>query len=140
MNLPDSPKTSGPTIDRRAMLQRAVLAAPTLLAPTLIPASAIATVQETPSVDSDHSLAGRLYKTLKIGMIRIEGGLAEKFKAAKSAGFQGVELSAPGVNVAETRDAIAQSGLPVDGVVCAGHWQIRHTSADAAERRGRWTA
>jgi hexulose-6-phosphate isomerase len=81
-----------------------------------------------------HALAGRLYKTLKIGMIKVEGGLTAKFRAAKEAGFDGVELSAPGYDIAEVRQAIADSGLPVDGNVCASHWKIRHTSADDATR------
>ena len=81
-----------------------------------------------------HALAGRIYKTLKHGMISGPGSLVEKFKIAKEAGFAGVETSAPGMNVAEVRQAIAESGLPVDGTVCAGHWQIRHTSPDAATR------
>lgn len=80
------------------------------------------------------ALAGRLYKTLKIGMIKVEGGLLEKFQAAKDAGFQGVELNAPGYDIAETRAAIAATGLPVDGTVCSSHWKIRHTSPDAATR------
>lgn len=81
-----------------------------------------------------HAMAGRLYKTLKIGMIKVEGGLTAKFRAAKEAGFDGVELSAPGYDIAEVRQAIADSGLPVDGNVCASHWKIRHTSADDATR------
>lgn len=81
-----------------------------------------------------HALAGRLYKTLKIGMIKVDGSLTDKFRAAKQAGFQGVELSAPGYDIAEVRQAIDDSGLPVDGNVCASHWKIRHTSADAATR------
>lgn len=81
-----------------------------------------------------HALAGRLYKTLKIGMIKVDGGLTAKFRAAKEAGFDGVELSAPGYDIAEVKQAIAESGLPVDGNVCASHWKIRHTSADDATR------
>lgn len=81
-----------------------------------------------------HALVGRLYKTLKIGMIKVDGGLTAKFRAAKEAGFDGVELSAPGYDIAEVRQAIADSGLPVDGNVCASHWKIRHTSADDATR------
>ena len=79
-------------------------------------------------------LAGRLYKTLKIGMIKAEGGLSEKFKVAKAAGFMGVELNLPGVDVAEARKAVADSGLVIDGSVCANHWNVRHTSADADTR------
>jgi hexulose-6-phosphate isomerase len=81
-----------------------------------------------------YPLAGRLLKTLKIGMIQVSGSLTDKFKAAKEAGFQGVEMNAPGMDVAETRQAIADSGLPVDGTVCGSHWQIRHTSPDVATR------
>ncbi len=80
------------------------------------------------------TLNGRLYKTLKIGMVKVEGSLADKFKAAKAAGFEGIELNLPGTNVEEAKGAIAESGLPVDGSVCANHWNIRHTSPSADER------
>jgi hexulose-6-phosphate isomerase len=46
----------------------------------------------------------------------------------------GVEMNSPGMNVAETRAAIAASGLPVDGTVCSTHWKIRHSSPDASVR------
>ena len=111
---------------RRRFLQ-STLAAATAGA-TLLPHSSKA----DPAIP--HALAGRLYKTLKIGMIKVDGSLTDKFRAAKQAGFQGVELSAPGYDIAEVRQAIADSGLPVDGTVCASHWKIRHTSADAATR------
>lgn len=80
------------------------------------------------------TLKGRLYKTLKIGMIGVKGSLTEKFKAAKEAGFQGVELNAPGINIEETRTAIRESGLVVDGSVNSGHWGVRHTDKDPAVR------
>ena len=80
-------------------------------------------------------LQGRLYKTLKIGMVGVKGSLADKFKAAKAAGFGAIELNAPGIDVVETNKAIAQSGLPVDGSVCSSHWQIRHTDKDPAKRK-----
>ncbi len=115
--------------DRRDFLrQTSLLAAGAMLAaPGLAAAD-----DKAPKVP--YPLAGRLFKTLKIGMIRVPGSLSDKFKAAKEAGFQGVELNAPGINVAETRQAIAESGLPVDGTVCGTHWNIRHTSPDAATR------
>ncbi len=81
-----------------------------------------------------HALAGRLYKTLKIGMIKGGGSLTEKFKIAKEAGFKGVEMGFPGNDVEETKKAVAESGLPVDGSVCGQHWTVRHTSADADTR------
>ncbi|MBT7917342.1 MAG: sugar phosphate isomerase/epimerase, partial [Planctomycetaceae bacterium] len=81
------------------------------------------------------SLKGRLYKTLKIGMVGLKGGtLTDKFKLAKAAGFGAIEISCPGANVADTKKAIADSGLPVDGSVGNTHWQVRHTHEDAAVR------
>ena len=84
---------------------------------------------------SNHvSLKGRIYKTLKIGMVKVEGSLSDKFNAVKKSGFAGIEMNAPGMDVEETKRAIADSGLPVDGTVCSTHWSIRHTSPQAAER------
>jgi len=79
-------------------------------------------------------LEGRLYKTLKIGMVQVDGSLTDKFKAVKAAGFDGIEMDSPGMDVAETKRAIAASGLPVDGTVCSSHWNIRHTSPKAEDR------
>jgi len=81
-----------------------------------------------------HPMAGRLLKTLKLGMVRVDGSLTEKFKVAKAAGFVGVEPNVPGLDVEETKRAIAETGLPVDGTVCSTHWKVRHTSPDAATR------
>ena len=38
-------------------------------------------------------LTGRIYKTLKIGMVGVPGPLTDKFKAAKAAGFDGIWAS-----------------------------------------------
>ena len=87
----------------------------------------------TPNV-VEPSLQGRLYKTLKIGMVKVGGTLTDKFNAAKEAGFHGIELNAPGMDIEETKKAIAETGLPVDGTVNSTHWNIRHTDPDAATR------
>ena len=79
-------------------------------------------------------LKGRLWKTLKIGMVNVPGSLTDKFQAFTAAGFEGIEMDAPGMNVEETRIAIAESGLPVDGTVNSTHWQIRHTDASPEVR------
>jgi len=110
---------------RRQFLRQASL----FTAGALLPA----TQRALAAADVPHALAGRIYKTLKIGMIK-GGDLTERFKTAKAAGFMGVEMSLPGDNVEETKKAIAASGLVVDGSVCAAHWNIRHTSPDAATR------
>ena len=80
------------------------------------------------------SLKGRLFKTLKIGMVKVDGSLTDKFKAAKTAGFDGIELNAPGTDIEEAKTAIKESGLPVDGTVNSTHWNIRHTDPDPAVR------
>ncbi|QDT32918.1 sugar phosphate isomerase/epimerase family protein [Thalassoglobus polymorphus] len=79
-------------------------------------------------------LNGRLYKTLKIGMVQGGKSLEEKFAIAKEAGFDGIELNCPGIDVKEVRAAIKATGLPVDGSVNAGHWSVRHTDPDASVR------
>jgi hexulose-6-phosphate isomerase len=115
--------------DRRRFLQGTSLAAAGALVASQFPATAAAAAAEV-----SHPLVGRLFKTLKIGMIKVPGGLKDKFAAAKEAGFAGVELNAPGFVVDEVRAAIAATGLPVDGTVCSSHWNIRHTSPDAETR------
>jgi L-ribulose-5-phosphate 3-epimerase len=90
--------------------------------------------QDKPTEKADESFEGRIYKTLKFGMVKVAGSLNDKFKAVQEAGFDGIEMDAPGMNVDETRAAIAATGLPVDGTVCSSHWQVRHTSSDAEQR------
>ena len=76
----------------------------------------------------------RLLKTLKIGMVKIPGDLTTKFAGVKAAGYDGIELDSPGIDVEATKKAIAATGLPVDGSVCSSHWAIRHTSPDVETR------
>ncbi|QDU51255.1 sugar phosphate isomerase/epimerase family protein [Gimesia panareensis] len=82
----------------------------------------------------DGYLKGRLLKTLKIGMVRVGNSLEEKFALAKEAGFDGIELNTPGIDVKEVNAAIKATGLPVDGSVNAGHWNVRHTDPDPKVR------
>lgn len=85
----------------------------------------------------DYPMKGRMLKTLKIGMVGVEGSLTEKFKAAKEAGFDGIEMNAPGIDIKETNKAIAESGLAVDvdGPVNSGHWDVRHTDPSSSAPR-----
>ncbi|MFM7038345.1 MAG: sugar phosphate isomerase/epimerase family protein [Planctomycetaceae bacterium] len=115
-------------ISRRTLLQSSAVVASSGL---LLPGHAMAA---GPIARPEQTLKGRLLKTLKIGMVRVEGTLTEKFRAVKAAGFDGIEMDAPGMNVEETKKAIAESGLPVDGTVNSTHWQVRHTDADPAVR------
>ncbi len=86
------------------------------------------------SIPRPTTLKGRLFKTLKIGMVGVPGTLTDKFRAAKEAGFDGIEMNAPGANVEEVKKAIAETGLPVDGTVNSGHWSVRHTDPSAEVR------
>jgi len=112
-------------LSRRRFLQSA--AAVAAVSPCL-------TAEATATDESSGYLTGRLYKTLKQGMVGVKGSLTDKFQAAKAAGFDGIELNLPGTDVAEAKAAIAATGLPVDGSVCAKHWQVRHTSPQADVR------
>ena len=113
------------THSRRHFLQRT--AAVAAVSPWMV--SAAAALEE-----SSGYLTGRLYKTLKQGMVKIEGSLTDKFRAAKAAGFDGIELRLPGTSVEQAKAAIAASGLPVDGSVRAKNWEARHTSPNAEAR------
>ena len=117
---------------RRGFLQSTALAAAagSILGGT---SSVLAAPVTALALEGD-GLKGRLWKTLKIGMVKVPGTLTEKFKAVKAAGFDGIEMNAPGMDVDETIQAIAESGLRVDGTVNSTHWDIRHTHADPAVR------
>lgn len=128
----DAPGLGGLTLpmpfsycDRRRFLKTATALGAASALPSLLQANHHA----------PHSLKGRLYKTLKINMVKMpEASLVERFIAAKRSGFEGIEMNSPGMDVEETRAAIEASGLPVDGTVCSTHWKIRHSSPDASTR------
>jgi len=79
-------------------------------------------------------LKGRIYKTLKVGMVKEGKTLSEKLGIAKAAGFEGIELGAPGFDIEEAKAAVVESGIPIDGTVCAGHWKIKHSDPDESVR------
>ncbi|MCA9192080.1 MAG: sugar phosphate isomerase/epimerase [Planctomycetales bacterium] len=105
-----------------------------LLTSTCVVAEATAVWRSAKANEIQHtSSPRRLLKTLKSGMVKANS-LVEKFQIAKQAGFDGIELDSPGINVDETLKAIEVSGLPVDGSVCSTHWNVRHSSSDAGTR------
>ena len=117
------------SFSRRKFLSVASLVPAALMDPS--PTTALA----APADRVASGLRGRFYKTLKIGMIRDGVGMREKFAIAKEAGFDGVELNAPGFDIDEVRQAVVETGLPVDGTVCADHWGVRHSDPDPVVRR-----
>ena len=116
----------------------------TFIASSAVAATALAAVVKrgnaSPALPTqDVQLSDRVFKTLKRGMVEIEGSLTEKFKAAKEAGFAAIELDSPlrfsgNVSIEEVKKAITESGLPVDGTVCGSHWKQTHSSSDAGMR------
>lgn len=115
------------SVSRRRFLHAGTVA---LAGPVLVRLGATPVI----AAEAPVSLKGRLYKTLKVGMVKLPGSLADKFKTLKELGFDGIEMDSPGMNVAETKLAIAESGLPVDGTVCSTHWNVRHSDKDAEVR------
>lgn len=122
---------------RRFLATSAALAAAGAVGSGSIPSASAAELRRRgmPHQDTEDGLQGRIWKTLKIGMVKVEGSLTDQFKAVKAAGFDGIEMDAPGMDVEATRKAIAESGLPVDGTVNSTHWQIRHTDPDPEVRK-----
>ncbi|QDT09994.1 sugar phosphate isomerase/epimerase family protein [Planctomycetes bacterium K23_9] len=118
------------TTDRRRFCQMGLAAAGLATTTGLLGQNGFA---DQPSGDGDKPW---LRKTLKIGMIKLkDGSLEDKFRLAKEAGFEGVELNAPTVNVEEANAASKATGLIIDGTVGKYHWQTRHTDPDPAVRK-----
>jgi L-ribulose-5-phosphate 3-epimerase len=103
---------------------------------TLAASADLADAQENQATDkqpaAEHS--SRLKKTLKLNMVKGGKSLAEKFAIARSAGFEGIELNAPGFDVEEAKAAMESTGLIIDGTVNSNHWQVRHSDPDPAVR------
>lgn len=73
--------------------------------------------------------ARKLRKAIMGGTLGIKGTLVEKYKAAKEAGYEGVE-PAGGMNNQEVIDALGQSGLQAASVCCHTHWKQTLTHDD----------
>ena len=72
------------------------------------------------------SLKGRIYKSLKIGMVRLPGSFEDKLKKLEELGYDGLELNSPGgVNLDEAVAASRKTGFPLHGVVDSVHWKKR---------------
>jgi L-ribulose-5-phosphate 3-epimerase len=70
-------------------------------------------------------------KAIMFAMLDAPGSLQEKFKLLKDSGIDGVELNAPGqFKAEEVREACKVTGLEIEGVVDAFHWQINLADPD----------
>lgn len=80
--------------------------------------------------------AGRdIRMALKFGMIGVEGSLADKFAAARAAGFDGVEMDSPNdLDAEEVIEAARRTGVVIPGVVGSRHWSHPLSSPDEGVR------
>lgn len=98
------------------------------LAATALPALGQAAEQSRPKP--------RILKSIKFGMFGGNLPIADKFRALKEIGYDGVELNSPGgVDKKQALAASLETGLPIHGVVDSIHWGTRLSSPDAATRR-----
>lgn len=83
---------------------------------------------------------GRIYKANKGGGIgRDKGDMVKTLLTYKELGFDGIEGGSPDIkNIPALQEAIAETGVPVHGLVDGVHWKDRLSSPDEATRdRGR---
>ncbi|WP_166829253.1 sugar phosphate isomerase/epimerase family protein [Thalassoroseus pseudoceratinae] len=100
---------------RRDFLRDASVGAVTLAATSALSAS------NTQAADS---APPRIRKAVKLGMVRTDGTLAEKFQLLKDLGYDGVEVSAPNsMDTKELLKARDAADLPIHGVVNSVHWR-----------------
>jgi len=79
--------------------------------------------------------SGALKKSLKYGMIQVEGSVLDKFRAAREAGFDGVELDSPNsLDTDEVLRARDDAGVVIPGVAGSQHWRFTLGDPDPAVR------
>jgi hexulose-6-phosphate isomerase len=78
----------------------------------------------------------KIKKAVNLGMVKIEGAsVADRFKAVRDAGFDGMELNRPDeVPLDEILKARDQSGVEIAGVICSTHWGKPLTDNNPAVR------
>ena len=77
----------------------------------------------------------KLRKAVKAGMIQEGKTFREKFALIKSLGFEGVEMDSPSeANREEAKQAAADTGIVIHGVIDSVHWKQRFSDPDPAVR------
>ena len=88
-----------------------------------------------PSPPSTPTMNHRYLLSCKLSMIKSEGGLSERLRDAREAGFDGVDFDEAGnYRPAEVAQAVSQTGVFVHNAINHAHWQQRFTSANEQER------
>jgi hexulose-6-phosphate isomerase len=79
-----------------------------------------------------------LKKAVNLGMVKgdPEATIADRFKMARDAGFDGLELNLPddALTVEILQQAKAASGLEIAGIICTPHWKFPLSDPDPANR------
>ncbi len=74
-------------------------------------------------------------RSVKWGMIEIDGSVLDKFELCKELGYDGMELISPTeITAEEIREASEATSMPIHGLVDMKHWQIRLSSPDPQVR------
>jgi hexulose-6-phosphate isomerase len=79
-----------------------------------------------------------LKKAVNLGMVKGPAGatVVDRFKMARDAGFDGLELNLPDdtLTVDLLHEAKAASGLEIGGIICTPHWKFPLSDPDPANR------
>ena len=79
-----------------------------------------------------------LRKAVNLGMIKAQApaSVVDRFKMARDAGFEGVELNLPddSLNLDVLQKAKSESGLAIAGIICTPHWSFPLSDPDPAKR------
>jgi len=94
---------------------------------------------------TDKRPSRNMKKSLKYGMVQVDGSVEDKFRLLKEIGYDGVELDSPsGLDEDEVLRARDTTGLIIPGVVDSVHWQKTLSDPDpnvrGEGRRGLETA
>lgn len=88
-----------------------------------------------PTLATAGDLTGRIYKAVKVTMIRGKLSTLEKFKIALDAGFDGISLFAPDrFDLRESLVAQDKTGVRIHNVNGTHHWKERLSDADSQVR------
>lgn len=98
--------------------------------------STVAAGMAAPALALAGEFTGRIYKAVKVTMIRGNMPLLDRFKIAQDAGFDGISLFAP--DRFDLREALAaqdKTGVRIHNVNGSYHWKERLTDTNADVRK-----
>jgi hexulose-6-phosphate isomerase len=96
--------------------------------------AAVVSAITTRGIAADAPKKRALKKAVNLGMIKADGAsVTDRFKMAKDAGFDGLELNRPdAIPIDELLKAKADTGLEIAGIICSTHWGKPLSSPDPA--------